>query len=208
MKLTSVAGSRIATALTVAAMSLAMVTAVAQPAVPDETSPAVNVDAKPFGEPGVTVGATGSISDDSRLAGAGISSSAADANAGIGYPYAVGGDGFNAGGSYAFGYPTNELFYNYYVPPVNGGIGAEMYVAPLPVPPHVGHTYFTYQPFYPHEMLYRHHRTYYRPHPGFEGYPTASTPYTRVDVQWTNGRSPLQFAPSILRARRSIPSTY
>jgi hypothetical protein len=55
-----------------------------------------------------------------------------------------------------------DLFYNYYVPGYNGGPPAQLYVAPRPTPPLVGHTYVTYQPFYPHEMLYRHHRTYYR----------------------------------------------
>jgi hypothetical protein len=57
------------------------------------------------------------------------------------------------------------LFANYYVPPhAYGGVGAQLYVSPLPVPPHVGHTYITYQPFMPHEYMYRHHRTYYRWH--------------------------------------------
>lgn len=37
-----------------------------------------------------------------------------------------------------------------------------MYMAPGPVPAHVGHTYYTYQPFMPHEMLYKHKRTYHR----------------------------------------------
>ena len=43
-----------------------------------------------------------------------------------------------------------------------GGVPAEMYLAPQPVPAYVGHTYFTYQPMMPHELLYQHHRTYYR----------------------------------------------
>ena len=33
--------------------------------------------------------------------------------------------------------------------------GVEMYVSPLPVPPNVGHTYVTYQPFMPHEYTVR-----------------------------------------------------
>jgi hypothetical protein len=40
------------------------------------------------------------------------------------------------------------------------------YVAPRPTPAHVGHTYITYEPFMPHEFLYRHHRTYHRDHGG------------------------------------------
>jgi len=59
-----------------------------------------------------------------------------------------------------------DLFYNYYVPPgPYGGVGARMYVCPLPTPPLVGHTYYTYQPLMPHEFLYRHTRTYIRRHP-------------------------------------------
>ena len=33
--------------------------------------------------------------------------------------------------------------------------------APRPVPPYVGHTWVTYQPFMPHEFLYKHSRSYY-----------------------------------------------
>lgn len=62
----------------------------------------------------------------------------------------------------------DDLFYNYYVgpAPVAGGAAAGMYPSPLPTPPRVGHTYVTYQPLMPHEFLYKHHRHYYRHHPG------------------------------------------
>jgi len=61
---------------------------------------------------------------------------------------------------------ADDLFYNYYVPPVWAqGVGAQLYVAPRPTPPRVGHTYVTYEPFMPHEQLYRHRRVYYRYHP-------------------------------------------
>lgn len=53
-----------------------------------------------------------------------------------------------------FGQP--DLFYNYYTQGQANRVNAQMYVSPLPVPPNVGHTYTTYQPFMPHEMLYRH----------------------------------------------------
>jgi hypothetical protein len=59
-------------------------------------------------------------------------------------------------------YGQPDLFYNYYVPPTCGGVGAELYLSPRPVPAHVGHTYITYQPLMPHEFLYHHHRTYHR----------------------------------------------
>lgn len=55
-----------------------------------------------------------------------------------------------------------DLFYNYYVPGENCGPPAQLYISPRPTPPLVGHTYITYQPLMPHEMLYPHKRTYYR----------------------------------------------
>ena len=60
----------------------------------------------------------------------------------------------------------SDLFYNHYVGPGPGGVPAQMYVSPQPVPPHVGHMYNTYQPFYPHEMMYHHKRSWYTYHAG------------------------------------------
>ena len=57
-----------------------------------------------------------------------------------------------------------DLFYNYYVPPGPYGVGAQLYVCPVPTPPLVGHTYYTYQPLMPHEFLYPHSRSYWRYH--------------------------------------------
>jgi len=57
-------------------------------------------------------------------------------------------------------YGNPALFYNFYAPNYCGGVPAELYVAPRPVPPLVGHTYYTYQPLMPHEFMYPHHRTY------------------------------------------------
>jgi hypothetical protein len=57
-------------------------------------------------------------------------------------------------------YGNPDLFYNFYVPNNCGGVPAAMYVAPYPVPQFVGHTYYTYQPFLPHEFMYSHYRTY------------------------------------------------
>jgi hypothetical protein len=61
---------------------------------------------------------------------------------------------------------SGDLFYNYYTPPGYGGVAAQMYVSPLPVPPLAGHTYITYQPLMPHEFLYQHNRTYVHNHEG------------------------------------------
>ncbi len=72
---------------------------------------------------------------------------------------------------------TGDLFYNYYVPPGPcGGVGAQLYVAPRPTPPMVGHTYITYQPLMPHEFLYKHHRAYYTCNQG--------AGWTRTKVSW------------------------
>lgn len=76
---------------------------------------------------------------------------------------------------YQYGNP--DLFYNFYVPPTCGGVGAALYPAPLPVPAYVGQTYITYQPFMPHEFLYQHHRSYHR-------YYNEGRGLTRTCVHW------------------------
>lgn len=60
------------------------------------------------------------------------------------------------------GYGQPDLFYNYWVNPNCGGMGAAMYVSPRPVPAWVGQTYITYQPLMPHEFMYHHHHRYHR----------------------------------------------
>lgn len=59
-----------------------------------------------------------------------------------------------------------DLFYNFYEGPQPSGTAAQMYVSPLPVPAYVGHSYTTYQPLMPHEMMYHHCRTHYAHTPG------------------------------------------
>lgn len=87
-------------------------------------------------------------------------------------------------------YPTGDLFRQYYVANNCGGAPAGLYPAPLPVPPHVGHVYYTYEPLYPHEFLYPHHRTYHRYYDDGRG-------LTRAHVSWM--KSPT------LAALRAIP---
>jgi hypothetical protein len=58
-----------------------------------------------------------------------------------------------------------------------GGYPAQLYVSPRPVPPHVGHTYITYQPLMPHEFMYKHHRTYHQYYDNGRG-------LTRTYVKW------------------------
>ena len=74
-------------------------------------------------------------------------------------------------------YGRPDLFYNYYATPHCGTQGAQLYVAPRPVPAHVGHVYYTYQPFMPHEFMYPHTRTYHRYYDGGQG-------LTRTHVRW------------------------
>lgn len=80
----------------------------------------------------------------------------------------------------------NDLFYNYYVGPEPAGAGAQMYVAPLPVPERVGHMYHTYQPLMPHEFTYGHKRSWWTHNPG--------AGWTRTKVRYnTFGAGPLPF---------------
>lgn len=74
-------------------------------------------------------------------------------------------------------YGQPDLFYNYYAWPSCTGWGAELYLSPRPVPPHVGHTYITYQPLMPHEFMYAHHRTYHRYYNGGQGLTRTSVKY-------------------------------
>ncbi len=74
-------------------------------------------------------------------------------------------------------YGNPDLFYNFYAQANCGGIAAQMYTSPGPVPASVGHTYYTYQPFMPHELLYKHSRTYHR-------YSDEGRGFTRTRIRW------------------------
>lgn len=89
----------------------------------------------------------------------------------------------------------NNLFSQYYTR--GAGPTAALYTAPHPVPRNVGHTYFTYQPLMPHEMLYAHQRNYlnyygdgdyYTPNFGLHG---SNGSLTRTTVVWQNGSNHL-----------------
>jgi hypothetical protein len=54
-----------------------------------------------------------------------------------------------------------HLFANQYTQGYANQTTAQMYIAPVPVPQWVGHTYYTYQPLYPHEMTYWHTHRYH-----------------------------------------------
>jgi hypothetical protein len=72
------------------------------------------------------------------------------------------GSGSGGGECINRGYGRPDLFYNYYTQGNCNTANAQMYLSPLPVPPNVGHTFYTYQPFYPHHMLYWHKDRYHR----------------------------------------------
>ena len=55
----------------------------------------------------------------------------------------------------------SQLFANQYTQGYANQNNAVMYISPVPVPEHVGHTYYTYQPLYPHEMLHLHSERYH-----------------------------------------------
>ncbi len=82
---------------------------------------------------------------------------------------------------YQYGNP--DLYSNWYVGPAgvpfsgSSNYGAALYMAPYPIPPHVGSTFYTYEPFMPHEMLYRHNKTYHNYYNGGRG-------MTRASVTW------------------------
>ncbi len=70
--------------------------------------------------------------------------------------------GFSTSTTAQAGHP--DIFYNFYAGPRGYYPVAptQLYVAPLPSPPLVGHTWNTYPPLMPHEFLYHHHRSYYK----------------------------------------------
>lgn len=106
---------------------------------------------------------------------------------GVGYGGGAGGYGAGAVGYDPYAgatgycrdraYPQPDLFYNFYAHGPCGGYPAQMYVSPKPVPPHVGHTYITYQPLMPHEFMYKHHRTYHQYYDGGRGLTRAKVIY-------------------------------
>lgn len=87
----------------------------------------------------------------------------------------------------------NDLFANYQVGPNPSGTAAQMYVSPQPVPPLVGHTYTTYQPWMPHEYLYKHTRSHYAHVPG-SGWSRAKIRYRTGGLliqDWMHRHNPL-----------------
>jgi hypothetical protein len=62
-----------------------------------------------------------------------------------------------------------QLFANQYTQGGANQTTAAMYVSPVPVPPWVGHTYYTYEPLYPHEFMHLHNHRYHSYYDGGRG---------------------------------------
>lgn len=86
----------------------------------------------------------------------------------------------------SYGYP--DLFYNYYTQGFCNVSNAQMYLCPRPVPPFVGNTYFTYQPWYPEEMLYWHKNRYHNYYDGGRGMDHTRVIYMAPPIRtaWSN----------------------
>ncbi len=63
--------------------------------------------------------------------------------------------------AHLLGRGTQPLFENYFTQGNANQATAGMYMSPTGIPGWVGHTYNTYQPFYPHQYLYQHHDRYH-----------------------------------------------
>jgi len=83
---------------------------------------------------------------------------------------------------------TQPLFENYFTQGNANQATAGMYISPIGVPGNVGHTYYTYQPFYPHQYLYQHHDRYHSYYDGGRGlnrtHATYMAPPVRSSVHW------------------------
>ncbi|MCM2369572.1 hypothetical protein [Aporhodopirellula aestuarii] len=80
-------------------------------------------------------------------------------------------------------YGQPDLFYNFYTQGPANSANAQMYVSPVPVPPNVGHTFLTYQPFYPHEMLYKHTDRFHNYYDGGRGMNRTRVSYSYPPVK-------------------------
>ncbi|MFN7733722.1 MAG: hypothetical protein ACK5OB_17630 [Pirellula sp.] len=80
---------------------------------------------------------------------------------------------------------TQPLFENYFTQGNANQATAGMYMSPIGVPGHVGHTYYTYQPLYPHHYLYQHHDRYHSYYDGGRGLNRTKATYMVPPVKGT-----------------------
>ncbi len=91
-------------------------------------------------------------------------------------------------GAGAAGANAPQLFANQYTQGGANQATAAMYTAPVPVPGWVGHTYYTYQPFYPHEMMNWHTDRYHSYYDNGRGLNSTKATYYRPPVMTGVGR--------------------
>lgn len=118
---------------------------------------------------GIAFASLGIASNESRAQCTNCGSNATTYNPGVSY---VGGGAIGSGGGHSadlgpevygqyLGKGVQPLFDNYFTQGNANQATAAMYMSPIGVPGWVGHTYYTYQPFYPHHYLYQHHDRYH-----------------------------------------------
>lgn len=90
------------------------------------------------------------------------------------------------GANYGRGY--QPLFNNYFTQGYANQAEAGMYISPTGVPGNVGHTYVTYQPFWPHEYTWRHHDRYHSYYDNGRGLNRTSAHYSSPPVRTTVNR--------------------
>jgi hypothetical protein len=84
------------------------------------------------------------------------------------------------------GPPAHPLFHNYYTQGAADQANASLYLAPRSqIPGNVGHTYYTYQPLYPHQFLHTHTDRYGHAYPG--GYNSTKAHYYNPPVRTAIG---------------------
>jgi hypothetical protein len=84
------------------------------------------------------------------------------------------------------GPPAHPLFHNYYTQGGANQADASLYLAPRSqIPGNVGHTYYTYQPLYPHQFLHTHTDRYGHAYPG--GYNSTTAHYYNPPVRTAIG---------------------
>lgn len=94
------------------------------------------------------------------------------------------GDSFGAN----YGRAYQPLFNNYFTQGYANQAEAGMYISPTGVPGNVGHTYNTYQPFWPHEYTWRHHDRYHSYYDSGKGLNRTSAHYSSPPVRTTAKR--------------------
>ncbi len=87
-----------------------------------------------------------------------------------------------------YGRGVQPLFNNYFTGGASDQANAGMYISPVEVPGNVGHTYNTYQPFWPHEYTYLHKDRYHSYYDNGRGLNRTSAHYSappaRTAARW------------------------